>query len=229
VARDGRIVFVETVADPGFIVGALRVRERDGTVHPLAPAATLDSAICPTWSPDMRYIAYRNGFESSVRVVRTDGSGLLVAQVNEWATCPSWSPDGTRLSYGIRSGHEVWLAVADATSFPALSATVSESPRRANFGRWSPAGDVLASFVEEGGWMWIERTPLPVSVMDCCSIVGTTYLPDWSPDGTLIVSSPGGGLMLTDATGDGTFPAEASIPIFTDDPAFVPAGVSFTR
>ncbi len=87
--------------------------------------------------------------------------------------------------------------------------------------------------------MWIERTPLnntvgrlvglPFSVMDCCSIVGTTYLPDWSPDGTLIVSSPGGGLMLTDATGDGTFPAEASMPIFGDHPAFVPAGVSFTR
>ncbi|HEX5818733.1 MAG TPA: Ig-like domain-containing protein [Gemmatimonadales bacterium] len=240
VARDGRIVFVDGLVD-GIYPVELSVRERDGTVHPLSPSATQGLASCPTWSPDTRYIAYVK--DGSIRVVRTDGSGSIVAQINGYGdsrvACPSWSPDGTRLSFGLVSGFGAMLAVTDATLFPVVSTRVGEWRAGVNFGRWSPAGDGVVSFVEEGARIWLERTPLDntqgvrmdrfISVIDCCSIVGLPYVANWSSDGTLVAFHLGdGGILLVDATGGGLH-WMYELPITGSDPSFVPAGVSFTR
>jgi hypothetical protein len=232
VARDGRIVFVEDGARLG-------VRELDGTVHPLSPSLQGDPE-CPTWSPDMRYVAYRlrsSAGGTSVRVVRADESGALVAEIASPTSCPSWSPDGGQLSFGIVEALGLSLAVVDATAFPEVRTRVGGWRQGMNFGRWSPAGDGLVSFVEEGAWLWVERTPLdnaigprlspPMSVIECCSIVATAYVPDWSPDGALIAYSTGDGGISVGKGEEGWWSRQ--LPIAGFHPAFVPSGVSFTR
>ena len=250
VAADGRIVFVEGGIESDR---RLRIREMDGSLRTLPLLSARTRTQCPTWSPDMRYIAYLEsvpGYYRSgiLRVVYAESTMVeVVASLASAATCPSWSPDGTRISFGVVEGTSgpppdargtIWTTRMRVHTL-ATAFDVEPLPDPLVPGRWSPAGDAVVSGKAGGPaeyWeYWVVRAPLDGTsgrrlwLVEYPPSDDDLGVPQWSPDGTLITFADGAGsFWLIDAANDGgrwwgTWVADGA------NPTFVPPGVSFTR
>jgi len=250
VAADGRIVFVEGGIETDR---RLRIREVDGSLRTLPLLSPGTRTQCPTWSPDMRYIAYLESFpgyyrSGLLRVVYAESTMVEVAaSLANAATCPSWSPDGTRISFGVVQGTSgpppdargtIWTTTMRVHTL-ATALDVEPLPDPLVPGRWSPAGDAVVSGKAGGPaeyWeYWVVRAPIDgTSGRRLWLVQGPPSsndlgVPQWSPDGTLITFADGPeSIWLIDAANDGLRWWGTSVADGVN-PTFVPPGVSFTR
>jgi Tol biopolymer transport system component len=168
-------------------------------------------------SRDGRQIAMRSiRAQEDIWVVGTDGSGLRPL-TNDAARDrgPRWTPDGSLMYYSSRSGgsYQFWAIKGDGSGLRQLT----HSDLALNHPIPSPDGRWVAGSNPNGGEQFIfdardwskapERLPQPPGR-------GTTYLWDWSPDGTKIATRDTVGQLRVftvatrtwDSVGTGVFP-----------------------
>jgi serine/threonine protein kinase/sugar lactone lactonase YvrE len=141
-------------------------------------------------SPDGRQIAMRSiRAQEDIWVVGTDGSGLRPL-TNDPARDrgPRWAPDGSLMYYSSRSGqYQFWAIGADGSGLRQITHgdLALNHPIPSPDGRWvagsNPNGGDLFIFDARDWRKAHERLPQPPGR-------GTTYLWDWSPDGTKIAT-----------------------------------------
>ena len=168
-------------------------------------------------SPDGRQIAMRSiRAQEDVWVVGTDGSGLRpVTSDAARDRGPRWAPDGSLMYYSSRGGgsYQFWAMGADGSG----SRQITHGDLALNHPIPSPDGRWVAGSNPNGGEQFIfdardwskppERLPQPPGR-------GTTYLWDWSPDGTRIATRDTVGQLRVftvasktwDSVGTGVFP-----------------------
>jgi serine/threonine protein kinase len=168
-------------------------------------------------SPDGRRIAMRSiRMQEDVWVVGTDGSGLRPL-TNDAARDrgPRWAPDGSLMFYSSRNGgsYQFWAMSADGSSVRQMT----HGDLALNHPIPSPDGRWVAGTNTNGGEQFLfdardlskppEHLPQPPGR-------GTTYLWDWSPDGTRIATRDTVGQLRVftvasktwDSVGTGVFP-----------------------
>jgi TolB protein len=144
-----------------------------------------------TWSPDGRWIAYRDSRrginqDDEIYVVRADGSGtrhLSRHPANDWG--PNWSPDGTTIVFnsdregGIMGGYLVASDGSDLRrirtdawiEYPVFS---PDGTRIAFMGQADGDYEIFVADVETGATRRLTDSP------------GSDGWPAWSPDGSMI-------------------------------------------
>jgi serine/threonine protein kinase len=168
-------------------------------------------------SRDGRQIAMRSiRMQEDVWVVGTDGSGLR-ALTNDAARDrgPRWAPDGSLMFYSSRGGgsYQFWGMSADGSGLR----QINHSDLALNHPIPSPDGRWVAGTNTNGGEQYIfdardwtkapEQLPQPPGR-------ATTYLWDWSPDGTKLATRDTVGQLRVftvasktwDSVGTGVFP-----------------------
>jgi Tol biopolymer transport system component len=168
-------------------------------------------------SPDGHQIAMRSiQAQEDVWVVGTDGSGLRPL-TNDAARDrgPRWAPDGSLMYYSSRGGnsYQFWAMGADGTGARQLThgSLALNHPIPSPDGRWvagsNPNGGEQFIFDAHDWSKPPDRLPQPPGR-------GTTYLWDWSPDGTKIATRDTVGQLRVftvasktwDSVGTGVFP-----------------------
>jgi dipeptidyl aminopeptidase/acylaminoacyl peptidase len=168
-------------------------------------------------SPDGRQIAMRSiRAQEDIWVVGTDGSGLRPLTSDAARDRgPRWAPDGSLMYYSSRGSgtYQFWAMQADGSGSRQIThgEVALNHPIPSRDGRW------IAASNPNGGEQFIfdardlnkvpERLPQPPGR-------GTTYLWDWSPDGTKIATRDTVGQLRVftiasrtwDAVGTGVFP-----------------------
>jgi Tol biopolymer transport system component len=162
-----------------------------------------DGACQPDWSPDGERLVFVSPCPdkqdvyrgSSLFIVNADGSGLIPLDTTPGGDFePAWSPDGTQILFTtLRDGlaHLYLYHLAD-NSVVSLSRPSAYDRQ----GSWSPDGSMIAfiSTRNGAGQVWTMtaggENPREFSRLG----FGTVFLPDWSPDGKVIVFSQGKGL-----------------------------------
>lgn len=99
----------------------------------------------PSWSPDMKQIAFRRmigDMNSEVFVADADGSHVRnLSNHPAFDGWPAWSPDGKQIAFASnrRSSYQIWVMNSDGTD-PRL---VANTEGRATAPRWSPDGKTI--------------------------------------------------------------------------------------
>ncbi|WP_434479130.1 protein kinase domain-containing protein [Gemmatimonas sp.] len=161
-----------------------------------------DSAVdetSPAWSADGRRLAFaRRG--DGVWVMESGGENAR--RVSAVGAMPAWSPDGTQLAFGshevlnpynLEDG-DVWIAAVSGGTPRRVPIT---GVQRAYQPSWSPSGERIAFFTNNGG----RRDIATVSVTGGAAVFVTQdaavdWAPTWSADGRwLFFASDRGGAM----------------------------------
>jgi uncharacterized protein YjdB len=148
----------------------------------------------PSWSPDGRFIAFRSGDSTLVRimVVRSDGTDsreiAQVAHASTSVTGPAWSPRGDAIAYSRisadRYSTDLWLVAPDGTNNRKLETTGRWNWQPA----WSPDGTWLAyEGTEESGWTLRVVRPDGTGERRLAQSGQGGLMPRWSPDGSSFV------------------------------------------
>jgi hypothetical protein len=164
----------------------------DGTGAARIPAA---GGTSPVWSPDGRFLAYSTFPDPwTIRVVRADGTGdreLLPAGRGDSAMhdAYAWSPAG-EIAYQCSAG---LCAVRVATGSTRVIFDYSLVPQEAIRPTWSPDGSSLAftcRYQARSALCTVRADGSDALVYVPPSGASVTF-PDWSPDGTRILTSGG--------------------------------------
>jgi serine/threonine protein kinase len=168
-------------------------------------------------SPDGNQLAMRSiRAQEDIWVVGTDGSGLRpLTSDSARDRGPRWAPDGSLMYYSSRSGqYQFWAIAADGSGPRQIThgaAPTLNHPIPSPDGRWvagsNPNGGEQFIFDTRDWRKAPEQLPQPPGR-------GTTYLWDWSPDGTKIATRDTLGQLRVfnvatktwDTAGTGVFP-----------------------
>jgi len=162
-----------------------------------------DGACQPDWSPDGERLVFvspcpgKQDFYrgSSLFIINIDGSGLIPLDTTPGGDFePAWSPDGTQILFTtLRDGQEHLYLYNLAKNTVVSLSRPSAYDRQ---GSWSPDGAMIAFISTRNGasQVWTMKangeTPHEFSRLG----FGAAFLPEWSPDGEVIVFSQGKGL-----------------------------------
>jgi Tol biopolymer transport system component len=135
--------------------GRIHIMDADGTNRTVV-AGTSDPVVTASWSPDGTLFAYVSG--GALSLIGVDGSDPTVVAPSTHPTlfAPTWSPDGEEIAY--RTGCDVWVATPDGqrrTRAAELRSVVPGARCGSDLGSseelaWSPDGQQIAVFVEDG-------------------------------------------------------------------------------
>jgi Tol biopolymer transport system component len=179
----------------------------------------------PDWLPDGSRIVFNSGMGAGSfgllgYVVRPDGSALRRLG-NHYVEYPAWSPDGTRVAFmaqepgafGTDPDYNVFVMNADGTEITRLT----DAPGEDGFPAWSPDGSMIAFSTTrddcshsnaQGCKTSGDIGPyLDIWIMDAdgsnqhrlSDRVG--QFATWSPDGRLLLFSPGLNVVRADGSG----------------------------
>lgn len=167
----------------------IQIAKADGSHDHLVPHT--EGGNDASYSPDGRYIVFdrsntRNGFKSSIYVIRTNGTGLRRITRGRLGADPSWSPDGTRIVYGcsFKYGSEGHLVAYATTAICEISRT-HPKPRRLYS---SPDG-----FIESPKWSADGKTILVTYADMRRGYGGETEVALLAPSGGSLVAITHGG------------------------------------
>jgi Tol biopolymer transport system component len=119
--------------------GDIYVADWDGS-NPVRIAAGEYWGEGPTWSPDGRYLAYR---DPSRDVVISDPEGNVVAEFSAHGWEIAWSPDSTRVAVWIRFGETIGVFGVDGERQALLTMPPGWRQAGDHDPRWSPDGTSL--------------------------------------------------------------------------------------
>jgi Tol biopolymer transport system component len=191
------------------------------------------------WSPDGTKVVFDREVDDmdsgGIWVADADGSDPVQLVAN--GRFPAWSPDGGTIAYmrpdpGPEHGHasSIWLIGTDGSRpRPLTSDNVDFCPV------WSPDGTEIAFLRHGVGLMVVGEDGSGAHEIAGPELFGSFGTPDWSPDGTTIVSAlgpkeggaPGGvALLATDGSGNMTFVpgTQVDFPDYVANPTWSPDG-----
>ncbi len=143
----------------------------------------------PAWSPDGNTIAYVHGDtingQTGIWLVDANGKNKRILYSNASAYSPAWSPDGKWIAFSCNA--QICKIRTDGTGLTQLT-----SEGRNFFPAWSPDGNWIAydSNVNDplgANVIWIMRTDGTAKKDISRHGTGEWRMPDWSPNGQLIV------------------------------------------
>ncbi len=113
-----------TVLFTGFASGVSQIYRYNLETYELSTVTlTSGGAFDPAWSPDGRFIAYaaREGGDTTIHLIRADGSGDVKIAQTKTSRAPAWAPDGQTLAFlSAASGHfELFMLSIDLGAEPA--------------------------------------------------------------------------------------------------------------
>jgi len=166
-------------------------------------------AVCPTFSPDGKRLAYAEAKVTSTPSSVASDRVVVITTLDQAGSpigtdmripvepgpggdaCPAWSPDGQHLAYLSQGSSDsfsgLWVADLNGTTTETLTATVAPFARVS----WSPDGTAVAAGDDSGIWLVPVAGGEPRLLFASCP--GSCADFAWSPDGTRIAvgGSPG--------------------------------------
>jgi Tol biopolymer transport system component len=188
----------EEILCAGKLAGGILYVARDNPelMHAIAPVTrlTANSAndLTPTWSPDVRSIAFASNRNGGYAIHRMDieageGSTLaLTSGAND--RTPDWSPDGTRIAFA-RSGDAIYWVPAAGGAPTALTEEPSFLPR------YSPDGSKIVfqrtrdDGPAAGQHLWMMTADGEIVGPDAMLVTwgdSRDFHPAWAADGALV-------------------------------------------
>jgi Tol biopolymer transport system component len=165
--------------------GDIYVADWDGS-NPVRIAAGRYWGEGSIWSPDGRYLAFR---DPSRDVVISDPDGDVIAQFPAHGWDIAWSPDSTRVAVWIRFGETIAVFGVDGRQQALLT-----MPRG-----WRQAGDHDPKFSPDGGSLLLQGLVIPIdgSTPFHRPLSWGTY----SPDGSRVAKATRESLVVAEADG----------------------------
>jgi Tol biopolymer transport system component len=185
------------VADPD---GSNAVRIADGLEDDdcISADGFQYSAEGPMWSPDGRYLAYRqsdcSNSESSRRIVISDAEGNVLATFPGQGWQIAWSPDATRVAVWDRLFETIGVYGLDGARQTQLTMPSG----------WAPSGDQDPVWMPDGASLLVESVELPLDGGTPRPLPLPGDMEDFSPDGSHVAYVTG--RSLTVARSDGSEP-----------------------
>jgi eukaryotic-like serine/threonine-protein kinase len=162
-----------------------------------------DGACQPDWSPDGKKLiivspcsGQKESYPGSgLFTINPDGSGLMpLPSLPGGDYDPAWSPDGTRIAFtSIRNGAaNIYVLNLTDKSVQRISKNNITEQRPV----WSPDGKWLAieSARQNQRQIWIVAPKASSSANEFSNVASAAFMPDWSPDGQVILFSQGSSL-----------------------------------
>lgn len=191
----GQIAFASTRS------GVAQIYVTDLNGENATQITNLPSGACqPAWSPDGQRLVFISPckgqedvyFNTSLFLINADGTSLTPLDASPGGNFdPSWSPDGTTIAFtSLRTGQMEIFTINpdDPTSVKQITSGAQRVESR--MPSWSPDGSKLVYVVKRIGvyQIWTMNSDGSDQVQIIRSGVAyTDYLPDWSPNGELIL------------------------------------------
>lgn len=127
----------------------------DANLVPLTEQFTDGRCLYPTWSPDGAWIAYQGN--SSLWIMRSDGSEKTRLPVEPPIVHPGWSPTGEEIAFSRCDGEslDVWTIRSDGTKASRLVGSHGDDL----FISWSPDGTKIGFYSNRSGSreLWVMK------------------------------------------------------------------------
>ncbi|MFI6503650.1 hypothetical protein [Nonomuraea typhae] len=193
----------------------------DGSGQAQVPGGTAVIDAPVDWSPDGTKIVYRSAADSTLTVIRPDGTGLTSLGV--YGDAPAWSPGGGKIAFRNPTRN---IAVMNADGTGETQLTSYCCNEAAGLPDWSPDGTKIVY-----GWNRFSPDAGQVYVMNAdgsgqanlSADTTTSGAPRWSPDGAKIAFTRDNDLYTMNADGSGKT-VLATIPGFQFTIDWAPAG-----